>query len=125
MTCSGCGTEKSVKTKKQTAKERLPNGWKRLKYETFCKPCWKQRYILRAITMEVIEPLTGTWAEFREALGEMWKLTTQASNWMLTELYSSDTRRTPDSGPKMPPMGFAYLYPEARETFPGLPATTV
>jgi hypothetical protein len=125
MTCCGCHIEKTLKTKKSTNKERLPNGWKRLKNETFCKPCWKQRYILRAITMEVIEPLSGTWIEFRAALGEMWKLTTQASNWMLTELYSADARRTPDSEPKMPPLGFAYLYPEARKVFPCLPSNTV
>src|SRR5579862_1868956 len=125
MTCSGCGSEKTVKTTKQANKERLPKNWKRLKEETFCKACWQHRYVLRAITMQVVEPLTGTWTKFRAALGEMWKVTTQASNWLLTELYSADVRRTPDSGPKMPPMGFTYLYPKARQTFPGLPSTTV
>ena len=125
MTCSGCKTEKTVKTTKQAETERLPKDWKRHEEEAFCKLCWQQRYVLRAITMQVVGPLTSTWAEYRAALGEMWKLTTQASNWLLTELYSADVRRTPDSDPKMPPMRFTYLYPEARKVFPGLPSNTV
>jgi hypothetical protein len=49
----------------------------------------------------------------------MWAATTQASNWMMTELYARDVRR---QGEKMPPMARVYLYPEARERFPELPS---
>lgn len=54
----------------------------------------------------------------------MWTVTTQASNWMMTELYARDVRR--GSGEeKMPAMKPVYLYPEARARFPELPSQTV
>jgi hypothetical protein len=74
--------------------------------------------------MPVVEPISGAWTDFDEALAEMWRLTTQASNWMITELYARDVRRT-EADEKMPPMPKAYLYPEARQLFSALPAQSI
>src|SRR5450755_3371185 len=54
----------------------------------------------------------------------MWAASTQASNWILTELYARDVRRT-GKEEKLPPMPKIYLYPELRERFPELPSQTV
>src|SRR5262249_5911506 len=104
--------------------KRLPRGWKRLAEEVFCEKCWQQRYLLRAITIPVASPIDHDWKTFRAALREMWQITTQACNWMVTELYSHDARRTPELG-KIPPMEKQYLYPEARVRFPGLPSQSI
>ena len=103
--------------------KRLPNGWKREAGVACCKSCWSRLYLLRSVTLPVSCALDCTWDELRRLLFEMWAATTQASNWMLTELYSRDVRR--DGQPKMPRMPKVYLYPEARERFPNLPPKTV
>jgi hypothetical protein len=79
--------------------------------------------VLRAIAMPVVEIMNGTWEEFRVALRQMWATTTQAANWMMTELYARDVRRT--SEPKLLPMPRVYLYPEARARFPQLPSASI
>jgi hypothetical protein len=56
-------------------------------------------------------------------LHEMWAATTQASNWLITELYARDVRRGDEV--RMPPMPNVYLYPEARERFPTLPPRAI
>jgi hypothetical protein len=48
--------------------------------------------------------------------------TTQASNWIMTELYERDVRCNGEE--KMPPMPRIYLYPELRASF-HLPPKTV
>lgn len=116
-TCGSCG---ATRTKPE---KRLPGGWKKRAEEIYCDACWKKNYLLRAITVPVVSPLDQTWAELRAVLREMWGATTQASNWMLTELYARDVRRT--SEPKLPPMPAVYLYPEARERFPSLPSQSI
>ena len=73
--------------------------------------------------MPVVSPVNLTWTELNTALHQMWAATTQASNWMLTELFTRDVRRTTEE--KMPRMGFAYLYPEARVRFPILPSRSI
>jgi hypothetical protein len=115
MTCSACGVGKTT--------ARLPNGWKRQDEDVYCGKCWDARSVLRAIAMPVVEPLSGSWQEFREVLTAMWGLTTRASNWMMTELYARDVRRQDQTN--MPPMPQVYLYPEARILFPGLPPQSV
>ena len=82
------------------------------------------RYLLRAIIIPVAAPVDGTWDQLRDGLRKMWRITTQASNWMVTELFSHDVRREPDDK-KMPPMARQYLYPEARKRFPGLPSQSI
>jgi hypothetical protein len=58
--------------------------------QTFRETCWQRRYLLRAIAVPIASPLDQDWQSFRRTLREMWQLTTQASNWMVTELYSLD-----------------------------------
>ena len=116
-TCCDCSAERTKPEK------RLPPGWHRRQEDVFCSDCWGKRYFLRAITMQVVEPLDCEWKELRVSLSAMWAATTQASNWMITELYARDVRRGKE--PKMPPMTRVYLYPEARERFPSLPSQSV
>jgi hypothetical protein len=73
--------------------------------------------------MPVAEPIGVEWADLRDALKEGWAQATTAANWMMTELYARDIRRNGED--KMPPMGRAYLYPEARLRFPCLAPQTV
>lgn len=116
-TCAVCHAERSKPAR------RLPQGWHRRKEEVLCADCWGARYILRAITMQVVSPLDCEWKDLRVSLQAMWSAATQASNWMITEMYARDVRRNGE--PKMPPMPPVYLYPEARERFPSLPSQSV
>jgi len=115
MTCSCCPAK--------SKKEKLPPGWKRFKEQVYCAKCWRERYFLRAISIPISSPLDASWEELRQAVKQMWRLTTQCSNWMATELYAKDVRRNGEE--KMPPMAHIYLYPSARERFPDLPPQTV
>ncbi len=101
-------------------------GWKRRLADSAptCRECWQQRYVLRAITFSVAGPVDAEWPELREALKEAWGLSTEAANWMWSELYSRDIRRAAGVA-KMPKMPKVYLYPEGRLLFPALPSQTL
>jgi hypothetical protein len=121
--CSICG--KTVRWKKPPkSKKRLPSGWKRHQAKVYCDKCWGERFILRAVSLPVASPLDCTWDELNESLHALWAVTTQASNWLMTELYAKDVRRFAGEE-KMPAMAGVYLYPKARERFPDLPSQTV
>lgn len=107
---------------REKPEKRLPTGWKKRAEEVYCDACWRDRYVLRAITIPVSAPVEATWPELNAALREAWANTTQACNWMLTELYARDSRRNGED--KMPPMQRVYLYPETRQRFPALPSQT-
>jgi hypothetical protein len=117
MTCTLCSRTRETKG------DRIPRGWKRDAQNILCDQCWQSRMMLRAIALPVAEIMDGTWEEFRAALYTAWGETTQAANWMMTELYVRDVRRSDQ--PKMPPMARQYLYPEARKRFTHLPSQTV
>lgn len=89
-----------------------------------CADCWARLFLLRAISIPIAKPLDGDWKELRNTLRVMWRQTTQACNWIMTELYARDVRRQPGNE-KMPPMQRQYLYPEIREHWPELPPQTV
>ncbi len=118
MLCSICRIERNTKT------SRLPRGWKRQGKKPCCDKCWRERYILRAITFPVVGPVGGKWHELRESLSIAWSQSTALSNWLLTEMYSRDVRREPGME-KLPPMRDIYLYPEARQRFSELPPAAV
>lgn len=103
---------------------RLPKSWKRLEGDSICNLCWRKRYILRAVTLPIATVVDIPWTEFTGMVRELWAQTTQASNWMLTELYIRDRKRT-EAEPKLALMPPAYLYPEVRPRFPALPPQTV
>ncbi len=124
FTCVSCGSAKTTKS------DRLPMNWKRRGEETFCRVCWCQRYVLRAIAMPVASPLNCDWKTLREAVKGMWRASTQASNWLMTELYARDVRRNGED--KMPPMRpiddpapAPSMYLRMRAEFPVLPSRTV
>lgn len=113
-----------VQCKRQAKTMRLPAGWKRHRDTVYCDRCWKERYLLRAISMPVASPEEVSWEDLRKLLKMVWSETTRASNWMTTQLYVRDIRREPGVE-KLPPMQRAYLYPEARKKFPSLPPQSV
>ena len=117
LICCNCGASRG------DLRKRLPRGWKRKSEFTYCPSCWCSRYILRAISLPIAGPLDCDWKELTNILHQMWAETTQASNWLVRELYVRDVRRAEQA--RMPPMPSVYLYPEARENFPGLPARTL
>ena len=122
IVCADCGASRRAGPTSKGG-PRTPAGWKRRGRERYCARCWSRRYVLRAVAIPVAEPLDSTWEDLRAALGEMWALTTAASNWMMTELYARDVRRADQD--KMPPMAGVYLYPDARAQFPGLPPQSI
>lgn len=113
MQCSRCNATK------ETA--RIPSGWKRVGDEVLCESCKHKAFVLRAVTIPVAS--VDDWDEFRGELKSAWALTTNACNWMMTQLYVRDVRRNGE--PKMPKMEKQYLYPEARARFPQLPSQSV
>lgn len=122
MICGKCSTTKTLIDKH--GRERTPKGWKRDDQSAaYCPKCWGSRFMLRAVTIPIIEPMSGDWKELRESLAEMWRLTTAASNRMMTELYVGDVRRNGEA--KMPPMPKQYLYPTIRAEFSALPSQSV
>lgn len=119
MNCAACNTERDAGT-------RLPRGWKRLGESAYCGTCWRDRYVLRAVTIPVSGPKTCEWPELREALKTAWIQTTQASNWMMRQLALADPgMERGDGKPKLAQMPRAYLYPEARRRFPDIPARSI
>lgn len=110
VSCSHCDVSRES--------SRLPRGWKNHE-GIYCGKCWRALYILRALTVPVVSPLDCDWRTLWESLSTVWKVTTQASNWMMTELYRLDAERQGDE--KMPPMEHLYFYPEIGRRWPQLP----
>lgn len=79
---------------------------------------------VRSIVVPIVGPEDATWQELREALRTSFAETTRCANWMLTELYLKDVKRTPEMA-TLSPMPKTYLYPEARAQFPNLAPTSV
>lgn len=110
LTCDACS--------RQAKGTRPPPGWHRTT-AVLCPDCWGSRYVLRAITVPIAEPLDGlTWDDFGADIREAWRETTRLSNWALRELAKAD-----DPAEKKPPR--IYLYPMAREKYPELPSKSV
>lgn len=120
--CAVCGKERNAK-QDRLGGVKLPQGWKREGGTPTCNECWKKKYVLRALTFPVAQPLSGSWKDLEAALRQMWIQTTAAINWMMTECYIRDVRRNDEE--KIPPMPRVYLYPEARMRFPALTPRTV
>lgn len=116
--CAGTGKTVEART------DRLPRGWKRLGDATYSPEGWRERYVLRAVTLPVVSPVDATWEEFRNALRTAWADTTAVANWAVRELLKADVVRTPDLE-KLPPMPSLYLYPGAREIAPDLSTQSV
>jgi hypothetical protein len=122
VNCADCAISRAIKATRK-GQPRTPTGWKKLDDAVYCPQCWRKKYVLRTIAIPVASPLDCSWDELRSILRTMWRQTTAASNWMMTELYARDLRR--GSEEKMPPMARVYLYPEVRGRFPTLPSRTV
>jgi hypothetical protein len=122
IVCSQCGKERKTRAT-PTGVPRTPPGWKHHDLY-YCDECWRQKYVLRAITLPVAEPLSLSWEELRKILKVQWAQTTAAANRIMTECYARDVRRKPGDE-KIPPMPKVYLYNELRAEFPDLPSQTV
>lgn len=110
--CQYCATSALTKG------ARLPRGWKRLG-GPICPACLGQRFVHRAIVLPIASPLDHTWVEFGSVLRVQWAATTQCANWLVTQLYARDVRRTAGET-TLRPMPACYLYPEARAQFPAI-----
>jgi len=120
-TCNDCGLVR------EKPEKRIPTGWKKIPAHEarlealYCHACLLKRYSLRAITIPVASPLDCDWKELDTKLASMWQMTTQMSNWIMTQLYSRDTMRV-NSTDKLAPMPRIYLYPELRVKWPQMPS---
>lgn len=114
MKCSACG--KTVETKGA----RVPSGWKKHPSDgaVFCNQCWRERFVLRAVTFPVIGPVDGTWEELRSALAGCWAESTALANWTATELVKNDVQRKAGDK-KCPKMPAIYLYGHAKKRYSG------
>lgn len=131
VACSACS--KTLETKGG----RLPKGWKRTD-AVYCHECWRERYVLRAVTMEVLRPLKAIgagvggedvsvgWPELRAALKECWGQSTSMTNWIMGRMFAADSPRTPDDE-KLGKFLFdgKPLYHECRSVWPQFRAMSV
>lgn len=118
-TCSVCS--------KTGTGPRLPKGWKRTDV-TYCDKCWKARYVLRAVTMEVLKPLGDGigWPELREVLKASWGQATSMTNWIMGRMFAVDHPRLPDDG-RLGKFEFdgKPLYAECRQAWPDFRPTSL
>ena len=88
--CCICELERKIK-RTATGEARAPKGWKNHAHRLYCAEDWRKKHVLRAITALVASPDGGSdssWKALRAELKTMWAATTQACNWMSTELYA-------------------------------------
>ncbi len=126
MYCGKCSREVNTKPTKR-GKERLPTGWHRWPETSLptCPTCWGATFVVRAVTFPVDRvELPRTWKDFTEALKSAWGQTTALANYLVTEYAKADGPRMP-ADKKLGAMPRTYLYPDARERFPALPAQSV
>src|SRR6185437_1838213 len=116
--CAGCAISP------KTGASRLPAGWKRRGAEVYCRDCWRERYILRAVTLRVAEP-EGGWKALDAALRDARAACTAVANWATCELYARDAKPTGAPGERITAMQRVYLYPEVRARWPQLASQTV
>ena len=121
--CVVCGCAREMPAAKD-GRPRTPQGWKILGGDAHCPTCKNTSYALRAVIIPIARPQTGSWESLRNELRTLWSETTRCANWLVSELYSRDTRREPDDE-RLAPMRHSYLYPEARQRFPVLPPQAV
>jgi hypothetical protein len=75
------------------------------------------------VTIPVVGPVDGTWQELGNDLRDAWADATALSNWLMSEYYVRDVKRS--GQPKLPPQPNTYLYPEATARFPSIPSNTI
>jgi hypothetical protein len=119
--CDFCEREQEGKAAK-TKDVKLPPGWKRLKLpdetreKVFCKDCFKDRYVLRAVTIPVATVIDGgEWKDFWAALKESWAGCTNIANRAVFELARCDSPRKKDDE-RIAAAPHPYLYDIAKET---------
>lgn len=106
-----CGTE--------VAGKRRPTGWKKHADRMWCVSCWKDSFVLRAITIPVAGPVDCSWEDLRKPIRDQGHAAARVANMAIRRLAAADIVRTPDMA-KMPAMKFPYLYPDARIVGPEL-----
>lgn len=122
----------SVCSKPSTSEsDRLPRGWKRTD-AVYCDKCWRERYVLRAITMEVVKPLGDGvgWDELRAAVRASCGQATSITNLIMGRMFATDRQRMPDDK-KLGKFDFDYetkggpLYHECRKMWPDFDSRSV
>lgn len=90
---------------------KLPRGWKRHKDQVWCKSCWQESHVLRAVTIPVYQ---ADWETLRPALKSAFAAATTLSNQATRVLMANDVRR--DGQENLPPMPPVYLYGELKDS---------
>jgi hypothetical protein len=125
ITCSTCSKPQKATIGKEGPK--LPKGWKRTD-AIYCDKCWRERYVLRAITMEVLRPLGDGvgWDDLREAVRISCGQATSVTNWIMGRMFAADRPRLP-SDSKLGKLMFdgKPLYHECREAWPDFRASSL
>lgn len=89
-------------------------------YEIFCPICWRQRYLLRAVTFPLAGPHGDTtWDILRKVLAEAWRDSTDVANFLVNELAKADVVRAADMK-KLPPGPKLNLYQLGRKRVPSM-----
>lgn len=126
----------------KTVAAKLPMGWARFGGQVYSPEGWRETFVERGLRVSVAsvlavesgrrlppldtlpwddaEATASSWKEFRRCLGISWQQYTQAANWMLRRLASSDLAIPVRDGAKttLPPPKFTGdLYNEARQIF--------
>lgn len=84
IVCIACGLYENSR------RHGLPNGWKRKDGQLRCGDCWREGYVLRAITFPVVSPVGMAWEELDKKLTPIFGQVTQAMNWTVSRLFSMD-----------------------------------
>lgn len=104
MKCDRCGEER------KSSKNRLPQGWKRHEGAAHCGACVKKGFALRAVALPVLGVLAGgSEEEFRAAMEDAFRTSTDCWNWATRRLLERDVTRTPTME-RMPPAPKVDLY---------------
>lgn len=115
-TCTCCGGAKTGSGTRKEGSFRLPSKWKQPHGNVTCSRCWKAAYVLRAVALPVVAVLEGgTEEEFRAAILDGFRLSTDVNNWATRHLLAHDFVRTPETLkiPEMPKVDLYRAYNDA------------
>jgi hypothetical protein len=107
--CSRCGKGGAGKKGRGDSLQR-PSGWKEHAGRTICAACVKATFRLRAVAFPVAGVVEGgTWEEFRAALRDAFRASTDLHNWAVRQLLARDAFRLPGQA-EFPPCPKVDLY---------------
>lgn len=107
-----------------TKAAKLTSGWKRHNHQIWCKTCWRDSYVLRALTIPIARAVDRTAKELWDTLKSCWAQSTEVANATITELAKADVVRSAEME-KLPKPPNLYLYPLGRQRRPDMTPASV